>query len=196
MQDSQIKEKPKEIPTMVPLIEEEIPLPKNAREAFPNMTPTEEVEARANTIKLMSDISGEEIEPSFENKKEAEELAKDMVNNPGLKPEFANYPNETMAYLAGMVASSNCMIVKELADLKLYVVNRFVQEAETAKNSKDRLMALKAIGEVDGVDAFKKQTIITHINKTGAELERELKEAIEQIKGRVIEAEIIEDKDD
>ena len=143
MQDSQIKEKPKEIPTMVPLIEEEIPLPKNAREAFPNMTPTEEVEARANTIKLMSDISGEEIEPSFENKKEAEELAKDMVNNPGLKPEFANYPNETMAYLAGMVASSNCMIVKELADLKLYVVNRFVQEAETAKNSKDRLMALK-----------------------------------------------------
>ena len=101
-----------------------------------------------------------------------------------------------MAYLAGMVASSNCMIVKELADLKLYVVNRFVQEAETAKNSKDRLMALKAIGEVDGVDAFKKQTIITHINKTGAELERELKEAIEQIKGRVIEAEVIEDKDD
>ena len=196
MQDSQIEEKSKEIPTMVPPIEEEIPLPKNAREAFPNMTPAEEVEARANTIKLMSDISGEEIEPSFENKKEAEELAKDMVNNPGLKPEFANYPNETMAYLAGMVASSNCMIVKELADLKLYVVNRFVQEAETAKNSKDRLMALKAIGEVDGVDAFKKQTDYYPYNKTGAELERELKEAIEQIKGRVIEAEVIEDKDD
>ena len=196
MAKPQVTEKPKIVPTMVPPIEEEIPLPKNARDAFPQMTPTEEIEARANTIKLMSDISGEEIEPSFKNKKEAEELAKEIINNPSLKPEFANYPNETMAYLAGMVASSNCMIVKELADLKLYVVNRFVQEAETAKNSKDRLMALKAIGEVDGVDAFKRQTIITHINKTGVELERELKEAIEHIKGKVIEAEVIEDEDD
>lgn len=193
MSDSQITEKSNEAPIMVPLIEEEIPLPKNAREAFPNMTPTEEVEARANTIKLISDISGEEIEPSFENKKEAEELAKEMISNPSLKPEFANYPNETMAYLAGMVASSNCMIVKELNELKLYVVNRFVQEAETAKNSKDRLTALKAIGEIDGVDAFKRKTEITHITKSGDELEKELRETIEQLKGKVVEGEVIKD---
>jgi hypothetical protein len=193
MSDSQITEKSNEAPIMVPLIEEEIPLPKNAREAFPNMTPTEEVEARANTIKLISDISGEEIEPSFENKKEAEELAKEMISNPSLKPEFANYPNETMAYLAGMVASSNCMIVKELNELKLYVVNRFVQEAETAKNSKDRLTALKAIGEIDGVDAFKRKTEVTHITKSGDELEKELRETIEQLKGKVVEGEVIKD---
>ena len=196
MPEQQITEQSEVLNTMVPLIEEAIPLPKNAREAFPQMSPTEEIEARANTIKLMSDITGEDIKPTFENKKEAEDLAKEIINNPNLKPELANYPNETMAYLAGMVSSSNCMIVKELSELKLYVVNRFVQEVETATNSKDRIAALKAIGEVDGVDAFKRQTIVTHINKTGIELEEELRKTIEELKGKVIEGEVIEVKDD
>jgi hypothetical protein len=34
-------------------------------------------------------------------------------------------------------------------------------------------MALRMIGEMDGVDAFKKKTEVTHINKTGEELEKE-----------------------
>ena len=85
------------------------------------------------------------------------------------------------------------MIVKELNELKLYVVNRFVQEAETAKNSKDRLTALKAIGEIDGVDAFKRKTEVTHITKSGDELEKELRETIEQLKGKVVEGEVIKD---
>jgi hypothetical protein len=56
-------------------------------------------------------------------------------------------------------------------------------------------LAWKAIGEVDGVDAFKRKTEITHITKTGDELERELRETIEQLKGSIVEGEheIIED---
>jgi hypothetical protein len=118
-----------------------------------------------------------------------------MITNPQLRPEFANYPNETIAFLAGLVAQSNHMIVKDLADLKLHVVNNLVKEAEMAKSSRERIAALKAIGEVDGVDAFKRQTVVTHINKTGEELERELRETIEQLKGKTIEGEheIVED---
>jgi hypothetical protein len=100
-----------------------------------------------------------------------------------------------MAYLAGMVAQTNCMLVKDMADFKLHVLNRAVQEAETAKSSRERLAALRMIGEIDGVDAFKKQTVITHINKSGDELEKELLKTIEQLKGTIIEGthEIVDD---
>ena len=77
---------------IVPHIEDNIPLPKNSEEALPSMTVDEELKARTNTIKLIADISDEAIEPSKENIEEAEELAKEMMKNPELKPEFGNYP--------------------------------------------------------------------------------------------------------
>jgi|TARA_R110000803_G_C11952445_1_gene317843 hypothetical protein len=180
---------------VVPHIEDNIPIPPNAREAFPNLTPAEELEARTNTIKLLSDISQENIDPSPENKEQAEKLAKEMVQNPELRPDFGNYPNETIAYLAGLVAQTSHMIVKDLADIKLSVLNGLLQEASMAKSSRERISAWKAIGEVDGVDAFKRKTEITHITKTGDELERELRETIEQLKGKTVEGEheIVED---
>ena len=182
---------------VVPNIEKEVPLPKNATEAFPKLSLEDEVEVRSNTIKLVSDIAGENIEPSKENQEKAKEIAKEMITNPELRPEFANYPNETIAFLAGLVAQSNHMIVQDLADLKLHVVNNLVKEAEMAKSSRERIAALKAIGEIDGVDAFKRKTEITHISKSGEELEKELRETIEQLKGKVVEGEhkVIEDDD-
>lgn len=182
--------------TFIPIIEDNIPLPKNAREALPELTIQEELDVRTNTIKLISDIMGENIEPTPENIHEARELAKEMINNPAIRPEFDKYPNETMAYLAGLVAQTNCMVVKDLADFKLHIVNRLLQEAETAKNSKDRIAALVKLGEVDGVDAFKRKTEIMHITKSGKELEEELKRAIEELKGRVIEGEVLDNDDD
>jgi hypothetical protein len=118
-----------------------------------------------------------------------------MVQNPELRPDFGNYPNETIAYLAGLVAQTSHMIVKDLADIKLSVLNGLLQEASMAKSSRERISAWKAIGEVDGVDAFKRKTEITHITKTGDELERELRETIEQLKGKTVEGEheIVED---
>jgi len=181
---------------VIPHIDDDIPLPKNAREALPEMTVAEEIESRTNTIKLLSDITDEVIEPTTEDMEKAELLAQEMMVNPDIRPEFDTYPNETMAYLAGMVAQTNCMLVKDMADFKLHVLNRAVQEAETAKSSRERLAALRMIGEIDGVDAFKRRTEITHINKSGEELEKELRETIEQLKGTLVEGEVIEDKDD
>tara|TARA_R110002012_G_scaffold2267_5_gene10866 strand:+ start:1722 stop:2288 length:567 start_codon:yes stop_codon:yes gene_type:complete len=180
---------------VVPHIEDNIPLPQNAKEALPEMSVNEEIKARTNTIKLLSDITDEVIEPTTEDIEKAESLAQEMMTNPDIRPEFDNYPNETMAYLAGMVAQTNCMLVKDMADFKLHVLNRAVQEAETAKSSRERLAALRMIGEIDGVDAFKRKTEITHISKSGDELEKELRETIEQLKGKIIEGEVIEDDD-
>lgn len=183
---------------VVPIIEDQIPVPKSQKEALLEMTTDEEIGIRAETIKTISDINGEPIEPTEENVEEAHRVAKQMMENPETKPEFATYPNETMAYLAGMVAQTNCMLVKDMADYKLYVLNNAVQVHESSDNPKEKLMALRMIGEMDGVDAFKRKTEVTHINKTGEELEKELRETIEQLKGKVIEGDhqIIEEDDD
>ena len=104
------------------------------------------------------------------------------MTNPDLRPEFGNYPNETLAFLAGLVAQSNHMIVKDLADFKLYVVNSLVKMAETAKSDKDKIVALKSIGEIDGVDAFKKKSEITHKMESMEEVEKELLSMLSELK--------------
>ena len=142
-------------------VDENVPLPNRASEAMPELTSKEEIEA-------------------------AQEIAKQMVLDPQKKPEFSMYPNETMAYLAGLVSQYNCMIVKDLADLKLYVVNKLVAEIENSSNAKERITALKHLGEVDGVDAFKKRSEITHRVKPIEEVEQELLTVLDNIEYRVI----------
>ena len=182
--------------SVMPQVESSIRIPKSKKEAIPEMTTEQELKVRTTTIKELSDIKGEDITPSKEHQEQAQELAREMMTNKKLKPEFADYPNETMAFLAGLVGQTNCMIVEELADLKLFVVNNFVQLVAQAQNDRDKISALRAIGEIDGVDAFKKKTEITHITKSGDELEKELRETIEQLKGTIVEGEVIGDEDD
>lgn len=170
----------------VPDIEENIPLPTNAKEAFPELTPAQELEMRANVIKLMSDLTGQPIVPTKGNAEEAKELAKAMAENPQYRPDFAKYPNETLAMLAGMVAQMNVSIVEDLADLKMYVVNKLVAEIETAKDSKIRVAALAKLGEIDGVDAFKRRTEVTHKIQSLQEVETELLEMLEFFKAKTV----------
>jgi len=185
-----------EHPVIIPHIEDNIELPKNAREALPDMSPEEELSMRSNTVKLISDLAGETIKPSQDNMEEAEEVAKQMMVNPELKPDFGTYPNETIAYLAGMVAQTSHMVAKDLADIKLTVLNGLLQEATLAKSSRERIAAFKAVGEIDGVDAFKRKTEVTHITKSGDELEKELLATINELKGKVIHTkEVVEVED-
>lgn len=186
---------------IMPHIEEDVILPSSASEAMPNLSVAEEINMRAKTIKLVSDLKGENIEPTEENVAEARKLASEMMTNPDLRPEFGNYPNETLAFLAGLVAQSNHMIVKDLADFKLYVVNSLVKMAETAKSDKDKIAALKSIGDIDGVDAFKKKTEVTHKLETMEEVEKELltmlndfkKQGLMKKPAQTIDAEVIEE---
>jgi ribosomal protein L7/L12 len=172
---------------LVPPIEENIPLPENAKEAFPDLSPAEELQQRANVVKLMSDMTGQVLTPSKENVEEATELAKQMISDPALRPDFAKYPNETLAFLAGMVAQMNVSIVDELSEFKMYVVNKLVAEIENARDSKARITALTKLGEIDGVDAFKKRTEITHKHQSIEEVESELLETLSKLKSRTID---------
>ena len=174
---------------LVPNIEENIPLPQNAKEAFPELTPAEELQMRANVIKLMSDLTGQELSPTKENAAQATELARQMAQDPKHRPEFAKYPNETLAFLAGMVAQMNVSIVEELSELKLYVVNKLVHEIEHTRDPKARLTAIRNLGEVDGVDAFKKRSEVTHKIMTAEEVEKELLETLNSLENKVIDVE-------
>jgi hypothetical protein len=92
-----------------------------------------------------------------------------------------------MAYLAGMVAQTNCMLVDELSDLKLYVVNKLIYEVEHAKSAKERISALTKLGEIDGVDAFKKRTEMTVKVQSIEEVEKELLTVLDDIEYSVVE---------
>ena len=80
--------------TLIPPIEENIPLPSNAAEAMPRLTPTEELNMRANVVKLMSDLTGQPLSPTQSNIEEATALAQQMAKDPQLRPNFTNYPTK------------------------------------------------------------------------------------------------------
>ena len=88
-----------------------------------------------------------------------------------------------------MVTQMNVSIVDELSDLKLYVVNKLVFEIEHAKDPKARLTAIRSLGEVDGVDAFKKRSEITHKIMTAEEVEKELLETLQNLENKIIDVE-------
>jgi hypothetical protein len=172
---------------LIPEIEENIALPANAVEALPELTPEAEIEMRARTIKLISDLTGTPLCPDENDITAAKEIATAHLANPKTRIDYSKYPNETMAFLAGLVAQSNCAIVDDLSELKLYVVNKLVYEVEHAENSKTRIQALSKLGEVDGVDAFKKRTETTHIIKPIEEVEKELLSVLEGIEYTVVD---------
>jgi hypothetical protein len=171
----------------VPDIDENIPLPKSAAEAFPELSPHEELQMRARTVKLISDLSGQPLIPDGDDVDQATIVARAMMENPKLRPEFAKYTNETMAFLAGLVQQSNCQIVEELSELKNYVTNKLIMEVENASMPKDRIAALRLLGEIDGIDAFKRRSEVTMQIKPIEEVEKELSHIINAIEFHTIE---------
>lgn len=172
---------------LVPDIEENLALPANAAVALPDLTPAQELDMRVRTIKLISDLSGQPIMPDKNDEQDAVQLARQMVEDPKVRPDFAIYPNETIAFLAGMVKQMNHALVDDLAELKNYVITGLVKEIETAKDGKTRLQALTKLGEVDGVDAFKRRSEVTHVVKPIEEVEKELLTVLEGIEYKVLD---------
>ena len=170
----------------IPDIDTDIPLPASAADALPELSPAEELQMRARTIALLADIQGKSLLPGDDAQQKAEDLARQMIEDPKLRPEYAIYPNETIAYLAGMVQQINYAIVDDLADLKTYVINKLVWEVENAKDPKSRITALKALGEVDGVDAFKRRSELTVVHKPIEEVEKELLAVLEGVEYHVL----------
>jgi len=186
---------------ILPHLEENISLPRNARAALPELTNEQELEMMVNTIKLMSDLTGQPIEATQEDIDEAKTVIKTIIKEPETKLQLKKYKNSVLASLAGMVAELDAQVVDDLKDLKTFVVNGLIKEAATAEKSKERITALRAIGEVDGVDAFKKTTEVIHKNMSLDDIEERLRTLVSRIEKRiqekehnVIDAEIVKDE--
>jgi hypothetical protein len=85
------------------------------------------------------------------------------------------------------------------------VVNKLVEIVHHEdSNLKEQITALRSIGEVDGVDAFKKKTEVIHKMETMEEVEKELLNMLSELKQKalikpkseIIDAEIVEDARD
>jgi hypothetical protein len=175
---------------IVPPLEENIPIPKNVREALPDLSNQEELEMMANTIKLIADLNGEDINPTVEDIDEAKTIAKQMIEHPETKIQLRKYKNNTLASLAGMVAELDSSVVDDLKDLKTFVINGLIKEATMSDKSKERITALRAIGEVDGVDAFKKHTEVVHKNMSMDDIEGRLKTLVTKLQKRLEEKDV------
>jgi hypothetical protein len=170
-----------------PHIEENIPIPKNVREALPDLSNQEEIEMLANTVKLISDLTGQQIEATQEDIDEAKTVIKTIIKEPQTKLQIKKYKNSTLAALAGMVAELDAQVVDDLKDLKTFVINGLIKEATTSDKAKERITALRAIGEVDGVDAFKKHTEVVHKNMSMDDIEGRLKTLVNKLQKRLDE---------
>jgi hypothetical protein len=189
---------------MMPNIEEDVPLPKNAKDAMPELGMEEELQVRVETVKTIADLKGEPIpDASPKEQQQAVDFVKKVMTDPNFKPEYGNYTDPTMAFCAGMVAQTQVLLAKELADYKLYVVNNLIKVIESTTNPKEKTTALRALGEVDGVDAFKKKTEVTHKVESMEEVEKELLTMLNDFKqkglmkepAQTIDAELIEETD-
>ena len=186
---------------MYPNIEDNIPIPKNVREALPDLSNQEELEMMANTIRLLSDLTGQPIEATQEDIDEAKTVIKTIIKEPQTKLQLKKYKNGTLASLAGMVAELDAQVVDDLKDLKTFVINGLIKEATMSDKSKERITALRAIGEVDGVDAFKKHTEVVHKNMSLDDIEDRLKVLVGKLQRRldikdseVVDAEVVKDE--
>jgi hypothetical protein len=170
----------------VPDIEEGIPLPKSASEALPELSPRDELDHVARTLTDLSVLTGTPLKFDGEDVIDGKKVAKELIQNPKTRPNYNALRDSTKAVLAGMVAQYDFEIVDDLVRLKNFVVNGLLEEYRNAQDSKSRLQALTKIGEIDGVDAFKKRTETTHIVKPIEEVEKELMQVLEGIEYQVV----------
>jgi hypothetical protein len=186
---------------LVPPIEQNQPIPPHARDALPPLTNEQEIEMVGNTIKLISDLTGQRIQATQEDIDEAKTVIKTMVKEPEKKLHIRKYKNSTLAALAGMVAELDAQVVDDLKDLKTFVINGLIKEATMSDKAKERITALRAIGEVDGVDAFKKHTEVVHKSMSMDDIESRLQTLVTKLQKRldvkdseVIDAEVVKDE--
>jgi len=172
---------------LVPDIEEDVPLPRSSAEALPELTPHQELDGVAKTVLKISELTGEPIVGDENDLDEAQRIAHQMIKDPRIRPQFDLMRDSTKALLAGIVTRMNFHVVEDLVELKNVVINGLLMEYEKAADSKTRIQALSKLGEIDGVDAFKRRTETTHVVKPIEEVEKELLTVLEGIEYKVIE---------
>ena len=105
------------------MIETDIEIPAPTQSLLPDLSEKEEVMLRGKTAKLLSELTDKPLVVAQQHRDDAKAL---LRNEGNIQPVLPKYPNETIAYLAGLVTEYDRMVVNDLAELKLFVVNNFL----------------------------------------------------------------------
>jgi hypothetical protein len=156
------------MPELMPAIDDDYPVPSQNSLHFKDMSLSEEVEMRERTASLLKTL---------------------QVHDPSKENQIRVVDGMTIASLAESVAAFSEPVVEDLATLKTYVTNKLLQEVEIGRDSKSRINALRLLGSVDGVDAFKQRSEMTVTHRTLEEVEKDLRTVLENVEFKTVSTE-------
>ena len=150
----------------IPQIDENFPIPEADCLDLPAWTTAEEAKIRATTVTFLT--------------KKADQVPV-FRQNIGV-PTPKQHTNATLAFLAGAIQQLDADLVDDPASLRRYIQNKLVYEVEHAVTPKDRLQALRMLGDMDNVGAFKQRVETTMTVRNLTDVEKDLRELIEREK--------------
>lgn len=150
----------------IPQIDENIPIPAVDCLDLPVWTAAEEAQIQANTVAFLT------------KKADQVPIFRQNIGVTSLK----QHTNATLAFLAGAIQQLDADLVDDPASLRRYIQNKLVYEVEHAAAPKDRLQALKMLGDMENVGAFKQRVESTVTVRNLVDVEKDLRELIEREK--------------
>ena len=129
---------------------------------------------------------GVDIQPTEEDKEAARSVFNEITSE---RPSRGKDVKDTgtALHLAALLGEYDKEIVQEKAQLRVYTVNKLIEETATEKAS-DRIRALELLGKA--ADLFTDKTEVTIKHESTEELERKLREKL----SRVLEGEWVEEE--
>lgn len=133
----------------------------------------EEVRARARTV-ITEMQHGLTVETDDKTHRTAADILQERtpLSDHDTKPDV-------ILQLAAIMNEFDHDVVQDAIQMRRFVTNKLMLEANTAGKASERIKALELLGKISDVGLFVERSVITVEHKTTAELEKEFSETIE-----------------
>ena len=132
----------------------------------------EDVRARARSaIELMQ--HGMQIEDTNQSEKLATEIFTERTAYTPHKEK-----PDVILRLEALLSEYDHDVVQESVQLRRYVTNKLLDEAEGAQKASERIKALELLGKISDVGLFAERSIVTIEHKSTQEIEEELQKTL------------------
>ena len=151
----------------------------------------EEIFAAANTAKLLQELGDETITVEEED----EQRARDIFAEGREPNKYERTLPGVMLKLESLLSEYDHSLLEDANRIRVYVTNRLLEETND-DDAKVRLRAYELLGKITEVGLFTERSEITVTQRTTPELESLLREKLERLSGRTIEAERVDEVPD
>ena len=137
-----------------------------------DLTYREEVRARARSvIELMQ--HGLHVEGDHNT----EVISTEIFTERTAFPQHRHKP-DVILRLEALLTQYDHDVVQESVQIRRYVTNKLIDEAEHAQKASERIKALELLGKMGDVGLFVERSVVTVEHKTTAEIEEELQKTL------------------